>query len=120
MRLLTLILVVLLSGCATVDKIETVTIEEPKTPLNLPNPTPLKLDKFKWFVVTESSSSTVFTDLKSKGIDPVLFAVTDDGYETLSINVNEIKAYLIKMRTLLDEYRNYYEPKGQVDEGRFE
>jgi len=116
MKILALILVIALSGCASVDKIETVTTQEVKTPLNLPNPKPVKLNKFKWVVVTKESSPGVFAKLESKGIDPVLFAVTDNGYEALSINIIEIKGYLIRLRTLLDEYRNYYEPKDQVNE----
>jgi hypothetical protein len=53
----------------------------------------------------------VFAKLKEQNVDPVLFGLTDDGYEALSVNFAQIRAYMIKQKLTLDQYREYYESK---------
>jgi len=53
--------------------------------------------------------------LEEKNIDPVLFGLTDDDYETLAVNFAQIRAYMIKQKLTLDQYREYYEPTEPVD-----
>lgn len=98
-----------LISCSTVDKIETVAKPIEITPLNLPDPAPIEMQDIQWKVITEDNMKTVFAYLKSKKIDPVLFAVTDVDYENLSINFANIRNYIIKYRSLLKQYRMYYE-----------
>ena len=43
--------------------------------------------------------------------DAALFGVTDDGYETLSLNLAHIRKYITKLRSTLQHYRDYYEPE---------
>jgi hypothetical protein len=38
-----------------------------------------------------------------------LFGLTDDDYETLAVNFAQIRAYMIKQKLTLDQYREYYE-----------
>ena len=83
--------------------------EVERVPLNLPDPTPPKLDELKWIIITSENAEEVFAKLKEQGTDPVLFGLTDDGYETLSKNFAQIRAYMIKQGTTLKEYREYYE-----------
>jgi hypothetical protein len=41
----------------------------------------------------------------------VLFALTDDGYEELSIDIAQIRALIAQQRDIIIRYREYYEPK---------
>ena len=52
----------------------------------------------------------MFAKLKEKNLDPVLFGLTDDGYEALSKNFAQIRHYIQKQKLQLDTYKNYYEP----------
>ena len=51
-------------------------------------------------------------DLKEKEkMDPVLFGLTDDGYEALSKNFAQIRHYIQKQNLIIEAYKKYYEPK---------
>ena len=82
-----------------------------RTPLNLADPQPLKPTAPQWRVITPENQAQVFAELKSKNIDQVLFALTDDGYEELSVDIAQIRALIAQQRDVIVKYREYYEPK---------
>ena len=98
-----------LGGCSTVKPIETQVIEVAKTPLALPNPAPLSLSRIDWHVITIGNEARVFGELAEKGIDPILFGLTDDDYALISLNFEKIRAYIVQQKNLLNQYRLYYE-----------
>ena len=51
----------------------------------------------------------MFQILKQSKTDPVLFGVTDEGYEALSKNFAQIRHYIQQQKLILDKYREYYE-----------
>jgi len=118
-RIISLLLVAsLLSGCASFSLfgerekpivVETRAVE--RTPLNLPLPDPLSPRSPRWIVITPENMDQVWQDLKSKNIDLVLFAVTDDGYEELAVNMAEIRNFINAQRQIIIRYREYYEPE---------
>tara|TARA_R110000751_G_scaffold174209_2_gene280580 strand:- start:1915 stop:2139 length:225 start_codon:yes stop_codon:yes gene_type:complete len=69
----------------------------------------------KWVVVTEANHQTVFADLGKNRLDAALFGLTDDGYESLSLNLAHIRKYIAKLRATLRHYREYYEPVKQQE-----
>ena len=84
----------LISGCASfslfgdrVKPIEVQTKAVERTPLNLPDPAPMKVREVKWIIVTPENVNKVFSDLKEQNVDLVLFAITDDGYEQLALTM---------------------------------
>ena len=40
--------------------------------------------------------------------------LTDDEYETLAVNFAQIRAYMIKQKLTLDQYREYYEAEKTI------
>jgi hypothetical protein len=82
-----------------------------RTPLNLPDPEPLKAREVEWIIITPENAQEVFAKLKEKNVDIVLFAVTDDGYEALSLSMAEIRNHIARQRGIIIKYREYYEPK---------
>lgn len=119
-----LLLVTSLSGCASfsifggedVKPIEVVTVAEERTPLNLPDPTPLSAKDIEWVVVTPENIDEIFEKLNKDGQNVVLFALTEDGYQQISVQFAEARNYILQQRLILMKYREYYEPAPQEEE----
>ena len=109
--LLSLLAVFLTSCGSSVQEIQVTTVEVSKTPLNLPNPDPLKLQDVEWIIITKDNANEIFERIKSAGGEYALFAVEDTGYEKLQINFTDIRNKLAQQRQLLLAYREYYEPQ---------
>jgi hypothetical protein len=70
-----------------------------------PRPKPLKMNNLEWYVVTEDNMDTFFQNLKKKQNEVVVFfAITPKGYENLSINVSDIKRYIIQQKEIIEYY----------------
>jgi hypothetical protein len=108
----------ILTGCASFDffggpkvkPIEVKTVAQDKVQLNLKEPSPLEPRKVEWFVITPDNAEEIFAELEKKKFDVVLFGLTDDGYENLSLNMAEIRTYILKQRAVIKSYKDYYEP----------
>ena len=118
--LILLTLPLLISGCGVLSFFEKKPEVKPveiqakpveKTPLNLPEPAPLKVREIKFIIITPENADQVFADLKSKGDDTVLFGLTDTGYEGLALTIAEIRNLLAQQRSIIIKYKDYYEPK---------
>ena len=99
----------LLSSCSSVKQLEIFKTEVPRAKLDLSDPEAPKIDDLNWIIITSENADEVFAKLEEKNIDPVLFGLTDDDYETLAVNFAQIRAYMIKQKLTLDQYREYYE-----------
>ena len=112
-----LALVASLSGCVTLwpwgkkdpEPVTITTKPAEKTPLNLATPEPLRLKPVKWIVVTPQNAEQVFRQLETQGLDPVLFAISDDGYMSLAESMAEIRNFMNTQRRIIIEYKKYYE-----------
>lgn len=111
-----------LTGCASlgfdlfksspeVKPIEVVAKPVERTPLAINLPDPISAKPFKWVVVTQDNATAVFTQIEKDGANPVLFGLTDDGYQQLSITVGEMRNLIAQYREILIKYQEYYEPK---------
>ncbi len=99
----------LLSSCSSVQEIEIFKKEVPRAKLDLPDPETPRIQDLNWIIITSENAEEVFAKLKEQNVDPVLFGLTDDDYETLAVNFAQIRAYMIKQKLTLDQYREYYE-----------
>ena len=112
-RLIVSVLVfgLLLSGCAglAVKEISNYKIEKKREPLDLSVPSPLKLQDVDWIIITKDNADEVFEKVKSSNGDYALFAVTDDGYEKLALNIADIRNKLAEQRQIILSYKEYYE-----------
>ena len=99
----------LISSCSSVKQLEVFKTEVPRTKLDLPDPETPIVNELNWIIITSDNAEEVFAKLKEKNIDPVLFGLPDDDYETLAVNFAQIRAYMIKQKLTLDQYRDYYE-----------
>lgn len=110
-RILSILLTTLLiSGCAsTIPRVEVKTTAVERTKLNLPDPTPLSGRDVRWVVITPDNADKVWNNLKEKGVDLVLFGLTDEGYEQLSLSMAEIRNFITQQRVIILKYKEYYE-----------
>jgi hypothetical protein len=117
-KLLALSLIIpLLTGCASfsfgkpkVQPVEIQTTAVERTSLNLPHPTPLSPRNPQWIIITPENAEQVWKDLESKNSNLVLFAITDRGYEELSVTMAEIRNFINSQRHIIIKYKEYYEP----------
>ena len=99
-----------LTSCSSIKPLEVFNLEVKREPLNLEQPGVADFEDLKWFIITSDNAEQVFTKLKEKNVDPVLFGLTDEGYEALSKNFAQIRQFIQKQKLLLQTYKNYYEP----------
>ncbi len=108
--LVLLTLTTFLTSCGTaVKQLEIFSTEVEREPLNLPEPLTPKLEEIKWTIITSENADEVFAKLKAGNIDPVLFGLTDEGYEALSKNFAQIRAYMLQQDEIIKSYKEYYE-----------
>tara|TARA_E500000318_G_scaffold76352_1_gene70954 strand:- start:779 stop:1120 length:342 start_codon:yes stop_codon:yes gene_type:complete len=107
----------LLSSCASfslfgkdeVKKLEVQTKAVEREKLNLKLPSPVDLQDQNWIVITPSNMEEVWKLLKDSKKDIVLFGLTDDEYQTLSINLTKLRNIIEQQRIILYKYKEYYE-----------
>jgi len=51
----------------------------------------------------------VWAKLNENGEDVVLFGLTDQNYETLSIMIAELRNFIATQRLIIQQYKQYYE-----------
>ena len=83
-------------------------------PISLPDVDIIKLDDVKFYVVTEKNVDAVFEELQKKNYDPVIFGVTDDGYEIMSVNQAKILQLVQQQKALIIAYKEYYQRQTSV------
>jgi hypothetical protein len=112
-----LLLATNLVGCASFSlfgssekPIEIITKAADKTPLDIPLSDPLKLKPIEWVLVTPANQDEVFKKLDEKGNDPVVFALTADGYQQLAVTIAELRNLINTQRNIIIKYKEYYEP----------
>ena len=107
--LVLLILTIFLTSCSGVKKLSIFKEEVPRAELKLEKPTPLQLEELQWIIITSENAEEVFKKLEEKGIDPVLWGLTDKDFELLAKNFARIRNQLKITNDLLDKYKEYYE-----------
>jgi hypothetical protein len=100
---------ILLSACSTpVEQVEisTVPVERPR--LVLPPPGELNMRDVEWIVVTKDNIDQIMQNFNETGERFVLFALTVDGYENLSLNTNDLRSFIEQQQAIIVAYKNYY------------
>lgn len=99
----------LVSACsskpATID-ISARPVDKPE--LVLPDADPISARDVEWTVVTPDNIDEVFQKLSNEGRPVVFFALTDKGYENLSLNLNDLRTFIEQQNTIIAAYQKYY------------
>jgi hypothetical protein len=105
-----LILTTVLSGCSTRPAQEISytprTIDKPN--LILPTVDTLDMKEVDFIVITPDNAAQVFADLERSGKAVVVFAVDENSYKNLSLNMAQILKILSEQQAVIAAYENYY------------
>lgn len=69
-----------------------------------PAPTPVKLKSVEWYVVTDDNYDEFKDKLVTRQGVSVWYAITVKDYENLSVNLEELRRYIIEQQMLLQYY----------------
>ncbi len=112
MNRLLLCATLLLAGCGGVaPKIVEKPILVDRPELIVPEIQPAEQYNFEWIVVTKENFAEVARELESKGQTIVLFAVTPQGYQNLSLNIAELRRFITQQQSVIVSYKTYYGKK---------
>ena len=105
-----LILTIFLSSCATAPQVISYKAEPIEKPaLVLPAAGTLELRDADWDIITPEALGTIFDKLKEDGEPVVIYALTTEGYEQLSLNMADILKLLSQQKAIIEAYKEYYE-----------
>jgi PBP1b-binding outer membrane lipoprotein LpoB len=103
-----LVISVLLVGCES-KQIEVATVPIQRQSIILPEVQPLKLNSIKWVVVTEENFTEILDNLDKNNNQRVLFSLSDQDYENISINFARITGHIIQLNNIINSYDDYYQ-----------
>ena len=101
-----------LAGCSLTPKPQTIEISSKpvdKPTLSLPNADELNIRDVEWVIITEENFEEKARVLSASGGQIAFFALTDKGYENLSMNLSDVRAYIQQQKAIIAAYRKYYE-----------
>ena len=114
LALILLPLLLLSSGCSTwnpLKRIEIKTVEVDRVIPTQNRPRPMKMNDIYFYVVTEQN----FEDFKKRFVkengDLVGYVLSVRDYETLALNMAELKRYLIQQKEIIVYYEKAVTPK---------
>lgn len=105
-----LIGVMALTGCASMPDVITYKSEPVDRPaLVLPDTVELELRTADWEIITEDNIGTLWKEMQSSGEPIVIYALTTEGYESLSLNMADVIKLLSQQKAVIEAYKEYYE-----------
>jgi hypothetical protein len=107
--LIAIILVALVAGCSSTQKIVEKPVMVERQKLLVPEVQPVEQINLEWTVLTKENFEARVREIEEQGGQFVVFALTPQGYQNLSINVAELRRYIIQQRSILVAYKEYYD-----------
>jgi len=97
----------LLANCSTPNTQEEVIVQTkivaPEISLR-PKPRPVKMNDVRFYVVNEDNLEQFIETIRKKEGVAVFVAMTVQGYENLSINVSELRRYILQQKQIIVYY----------------
>lgn len=79
-----------------------------KPELVLPNADALRMKDVNWILITPENFEEKVAEIEKTGRPVVFFALTDQGYENISMNFSSIRAFIQQQQAIIIAYENYY------------
>jgi hypothetical protein len=102
----------LISACSS-KEIEPVEIVEVRT-IEISRPAPvvpeidqLKLRPVQWIIITPENAEQKLNEIKNG--EAVLFALTTDDYENISLNLSDVRAAMDQQKKIIAVYKSQFE-----------
>ena len=111
-----LLLSLLLSSCSTWNPIKTVEVKTVEVERQIPvqnRPPQIQMNTtMKWWVVTEENFKKFKEEFQKENGDPlVAYVLSVRDYETLALNMAEIKRYIEQQKSIIVYYEEAIKPK---------
>ena len=110
-----LLLSLIISSCSTWDKITKIEVQTVEVERNVPlqnRPRQLELSNIHWYVVTEENFAEFKKKFQKENGDPlVAYVISVKDYETLAIDMAEIKRYIDQQKQIIIYYEKALSPK---------
>ena len=116
LALILLPLLLLSSGCSTwnpLKKIEIKTVEVEREIPTQNRPRPVKMNDIHFYVVTEQNFEEFKKRFVKENGDLVGYVLSVRDYETLALNMAELKRYLIQQKEIIVYYEKAVAPKSK-------
>ena len=108
-----------MSSCSTLDNLTRIEVQTIEVERQIPiqnRAVRLELNNIKWFVVTEQN----FEEFKEKYIKQngefLFFALSVRDYETLALNMADIKRYIKQQKQIIIYYEKALSPKEEEED----
>ena len=111
--ILPILTIFLISGCASTKNLEIFTKEVERMPLDLELPPVETLEQVNLIIITSENQEEVFAKMKEQNIDPVIFGYSDEDWELVAKNNVRMRNTIIRLRAIIEAYKEYYEPEEQ-------
>lgn len=103
-------LFLLLVGCGeTTPNIGVVT--RPNMPV--PSLQPVQQLPVEWYVITRENAQARLQEIEQRHGSVTLFATSAQGYQNLSVNVADLRRYIMQQQAVIAALREYYEAQRQ-------
>ena len=109
-----LLLCLLLSSCSSWPKLKQIEIKTVEVERVIPTqnrPRALDLNNIQWFVVTDQNFEGFKTRYMKQNGSFLFYAISVRDYETLAINMAEIKRYIEQQKQIIIYYEKAVAPK---------
>ena len=111
-----LLLTLVLSSCSSWPQLKQIEVKTIEVERNIPiqnRPQPIRLNSnMKWWVVTEDNFAEFKEKFQKENGDPlVAYVLSVRDYETLAINMAEIKRYIEQQKQIIIYYEEAVKPR---------
>lgn len=96
------------------QKIEVSAKPVDKPELVLPNADGIRMKNVEWVLITPENFEEKVAEIEATGRPVVFFALTDEGYENISMNFSSIRAYIQQQQAIIAAYENYYKSANEA------
>ena len=110
-----LLLSLIISSCSSWNPLKTIEVKTVEVERNVPlqnRPRQLQLNDIHWYVVTEENFAEFKKKFQEENGDPlVAYVISVKDYETLAIDMAEIKRYIEQQKQIIIYYEKALSPK---------
>ena len=116
-----LLLTLVLSSCSSWPKLTQIEVQTVEVERNVPiqnRPQPIRMNtNMKWWVVTEENFKEFKKKFQKENGDPlVAYVLSVKDYETLALNMAEIKRYIEQQKEIIIYYEEAVKPREKKEE----
>lgn len=103
---ITTLFTILLAGCNGRTVLEKPILVD-RQELIIPKIQPVRQSNVKWTVITSDNAEQKLKNMKNDGVVRVI-ALTPKGYQTLIMNIAELRRYIQQQSSVIAAYQEYY------------